>query len=359
MKNIYKLIFAIVIMILIVSLIIFSFIKKEFVTQKATDVTITQGASVKEISQILEENNVIKNANYFYYYIKFKNKFLELTKQEPLTILFKEGNYSFSVGDFNNLIEQLNSGESGSSAANSFTMVEGTGIDNLVSTLAKMKLGSEKEILATLQDEAFYNSMKEKFTWLPAYNPNKIYQFEGYLHPNTYRLDKNSTVASIIETMLSETNEIYKDAETELSIIGLNFDQMLTLASVVEAESKYSKDRPKVAQVFLNRLAAGMKLESDITAGYANQEHKVFMYYKDIKTDSPYNTYATPALPLGPINSPSTQSINGVLYPEGPSFKALYFYARPSGETFYAETFQQHEKNRLKFESEWKELEQN
>jgi UPF0755 protein len=131
---------------------------------------------------------------------------------------------------------------------------------------------------------------------------------------------------------------------------------LLTLSSVVEKESKFKEDRPKVAQVFYNRLHKGMKLESDITAAYGSGTHKVFMTNKDISTNTPYNTYKIKGLPIGPIDSPSKESFAATLNPAGAKFTALYFYARPNGQTFYSDTFSQHQKIINQYQKEWLQL---
>src|SRR5699024_11881735 len=79
---------------------------------------------------------------------------------------------------------------------------------------------------------------------------------------------------SIIDLMLEETNNIVAEEKEKIEDTDLSVHELLTLASIVERESKFSEDRPKVAQVFLNRLEEDMKLQSDITAAYAEGEHK-------------------------------------------------------------------------------------
>src|SRR5699024_11367028 len=103
-----------------------------------------------------------------------------------------------------------------------------------------------------------------------------------------------------------------KIEDTDLSV-----HELLTLASIVERESKFSEDRPKVAQVFLNRLEEDMKLQSDITAAYAEGEHKIVMTYEDMESDSPYKTYEQKGLPPGPIASPSKEARGAELGAEG------------------------------------------
>ena len=77
--------------------------------------------------------------------------------------------------------------------------------------------------------------------------------------------------------------------------------QFLTLSSVVENESLFKKDRPKIAGVFINRLNKNMPLQSDITVLYALQEKRVAVTNKDLQVDSKYNTYKNTGLPVGPV----------------------------------------------------------
>lgn len=188
-------------------------------------------------------------------------------------------------------------------------------------------------------------------------DPGIISPLEGYLFAATYNFyEEDPTVETVVEKMLDKTGEIVSPFLADNSTDDLTVHEMLTLASVVERESKFPEDRSKVAQVFLNRLANNMKLQSDITAAYANGEHKIVMSYEDIGVESPYNTYVVDKLPIGPISSPSLESIEAVVHPEGDEFTAIYFYARPSGETLYSSTLDEHNKIKQQYEKEWHEL---
>src|SRR5699024_7510445 len=180
----------------------------------------------------------------------------------------------------------------------------------------------------------------------------------GYLFAGTYEIfEEDPSVEYIIEIMIAHTNELVESELDEIEDGDYSVHEILTLASIIERESKFDEDRPKVAQVFMNRLDEDMKLQSDITAAYANGEHKVLMTYDDIEIDSPYNTYVQTGLPLGPISSPSLESILAVIDPEGKDFVELYFYARHSGETIYTKSLEDHEEVKEKYEEEWHELE--
>lgn len=334
---------------------IYTFNSYNVVYEKEID--IFDGASVKQIAELLENYGAIKNADVFYYYIKAKSIYHEQFEEKPLELLFKQGKYQLVAGDFDSLISKLNEGPDEEIASHIITIPEGSSIEKIADILAKKELFSKEEFLTYIQNEQTYKKYQTKYKWLPAIDPRKHYLLEGYLQANTYNLPNEPTVELITDMMLSETDGWYTRNQSLIESTGITFDAILTLASVVEAESKFTVDRPKVAQVFLNRLGKNMKLESDMTAAYANREHKVFMYNKDIKTASPFNTYHIVGLPIGPINAPSSESFVAVLKPSGKAFTSIYFYARPSGETFYADTWELHEKNRLLYEHEWKALE--
>lgn len=329
----------------------------KYSTVTSGEIEVYEGASVKQVAVLLENYGNIKNSNVFYYYIKLKLLYHEKIEKKPFELIIKHGKYKIADGDFESVIAQLNAEPEPKKPAHVITIPESSTVESIADILAKKKIVSKKDFIAYTQNEKTYANYQQEYEWLPALNEQKLFLLEGYLQANTYNLPDNPTVEMIVDMMLKETNEWYTKNKNAIGNSGMTFDEIITLASVVEAESMYSEDRPKVAQVFLNRIQDKMKLESDMTAAYANQEHKVFMYYKDIETESPYNTYHVNGLPIGPINSPSKESFKSVLKPAGKAFKAVYFYARPSGETFYAESWAEHELNRLAWEHEWKALE--
>src|SRR5690625_1730886 len=183
---------------------------------------------------------------------------------------------------------------------------------------------------------------------------------EGYLFAGTYEIfEEEPTTKSIINMMVDRTNSIFQAQVGLIEESGFTVHEILTLASVIERESKFPEDRPKVSQVYLNRIENGMKLQSDITAFYGlkNIKHKAVVTYEDVEVTTPYNTYVIDGLPVGPIDSPSEESINAVLEPEGEEFTKLYYFSGPNGETFYSDTLEEHNSIRDEYRHEWYELE--
>ena len=121
----------------------------------------------------------------------------------------------------------------------------------------------------------------------------------------------------------------------------LGLHELVTLASIVEREAASDAERPKIAQVFLNRIAQGMRLQSCATVQYALPKHKSRLLYEDLRIDSPYNTYMHKGLPPGPICSPGKASLLAALRPEPTD--ALYFVARGDGTHIFSKTYAEHQ----------------
>jgi len=165
---------------------------------------------------------------------------------------------------------------------------------------------------------------------------------EGYLFPSTYSFDKKATAAEQLQTMVAKSLD-------ELSTLGVTPDkaqQVLTIASIVEAEAKTATDRPKVARVIDNRLAKGMPLQLDTTVSFiAQRRGKVGTTNAQRASKSPYNTYLVKGLPPGPIDSPGSSAIEAAVNPTpGPW---LYFVAvnPTTGETRFAVSAASHAAN--------------
>ncbi len=165
---------------------------------------------------------------------------------------------------------------------------------------------------------------------------------EGYLFPDTYWIPWGSDEEAVIEMMLLRLEKVFGDSlEQRCSEIKMTEHEVLTLASIVEAETRIPEERPLVAAVYHNRLRRHMRLEADPTVAYAMGGYRGRLLYKDLSIASPYNTYVHFGLPPGPICSPGEASILAALYPDSAS-KALYFVARGDGSHIFSLTLQEH-----------------
>lgn len=150
---------------------------------------------------------------------------------------------------------------------------------------------------------------------------------EGYLFPNTYRLSRHTTPEKLCHIMTAKFRDVWSGLKTTAEV-----HQAVTLASLIEKESKLPQERPQVAAVFANRLRIGMKLDCDPTTIYAALlagRYRGTIYRSDLDSDDPYNTYRHAGLPPGPIANPGLQSIQAALHPADSD--VLYFVLRPDG----------------------------
>ena len=176
---------------------------------------------------------------------------------------------------------------------------------------------------------------------------------EGYLMPGTYELPRTTDAAALLATLRASfdqaiTDELRGGFEQQ----GLSLDEAVILASIIEREAVVDEEMPLIASVFFNRIAAGMKLETDPTVQYAiGYNHAQSQWWtnpltlQDLQINSPYNTYVYGGLPPGPICSPSTNALRAVAFPA----QTPYYYFRAtcdgSGRHFFAETFAEHQSN--------------
>lgn len=176
----------------------------------------------------------------------------------------------------------------------------------------------------------------------------KAKQFEGYLFPDTYFFYKGESPEKIIDAMKSRFYEVLPENYEEMAKKkGLTLKEAVILASIVEKEAKFDKDRPLVASVFLNRLKIGMPLQSDATVNYALKSNKLWLSRNDLNVDSPYNTYKYTGLPPGPICNPGLKSLLAVV--NAPKTDYYYFLTKPDGEAVFERTLEEHNRNIRKY----------
>ncbi len=176
---------------------------------------------------------------------------------------------------------------------------------------------------------------------------------EGFIFPGTYQFRRDVPLNEFVNTFLFKfEQQLSSDIRDGFAQQGLDIYQAVTLASIVEKETVVAEEMPLIASVFLNRLAHGIRLESDPTVQFAigyNPAQKTWwtnpLTLQDLKTNSPYNTYQANSLPPGPIANPGLNALRAVAFPA----QSPYYYFRAacdgSGRHAFAETFQQHLNN--------------
>lgn len=168
----------------------------------------------------------------------------------------------------------------------------------------------------------------------------------GYLFPETYHFEHETVPVEILKTVTGALFEFFDVGRQEAAArLGMDLHAVLTLASIIEAETARPEERRRVSAVFHNRLSRGMLLQADPTVAFATGRIGQPLWHEHLEVDSPYNTYRHAGLPPGPINSPGRESIDAALDPLE-DCRDLYFVARGDGTHIFSPTLEAHERAR-------------
>lgn len=305
---------------------------------EVVEFSIASGESKKDIVDALDEAGLIKSKISAYVYVGLHR-----------SLNLQAGIYELSPSmSLKEIMEMLDSGDvSENEQTYTLTFVEGRRLVDYASMIAEATNTTIEDVLAVVSDEAYLNELIGKYSFLSTdiLNSEIYYPLEGYLFADTYEFYKDSSIKDIIETMLNGMANVLNDYQEEIANSGYSIHEILTLASIVEQEGINSADRAGVAGVFYNRLAANMSLGSDATTYYGvKKDFSDDLYNSEINDNNPYNTrLASMAgkLPIGPICSPSRESILAVLEPAEHDY--YYFVADKNGDTYFMKTYAEHE----------------
>ncbi|SOC32370.1 endolytic transglycosylase MltG [Brochothrix thermosphacta] len=301
-------------------------------------IKVKQGETMSSLADELKKKDLIHQPLIFTYYAKY----LQQTE-------LKEGQYIVNkTMNAKNIIDKFVNGEQAKAPA--LTIPEGLNIPQTAEKISAYTNLKDADVMAQLNDKVFVKKMIEKYPNLITDNVLQEgikYPLEGYLFPATYTfpVGDKPTVQQIAEEMIQKTDKVITPHLEEIKKTNLSVNQFLAFTSLLEKEATAHTDRSKIASVFYNRLEAKMPIQSDVTVLYAlNKTGTTFVSYKDIKVDSPYNTYLIDHLPIGPISNSSELSINAALNPAKTDY--YYFLAdTETGDVYYAKTLKEH--NRL------------
>jgi len=299
--------------------------------------TIRPGQSVAEVAQALADSGLIRDAFLFRAYVRYHGLDREI----------EAGEYTLNrTMTIPQIAEALRSGRQ---AEWTVRIREGLRLEEVAEAIAAQTHLSAQALLEAARDSRRWRGA---FPFLADLPPGAT--LEGYLFPDTYRLARDATADDMIRRMLENFGrKVTPEKVAAARARGLSLHQVVTLASIVEREAAIPEERPLIASVYLNRLAAGMKLDADPTVQYAlgyQPDQKTWwkspLTADDLQVDSPYNTYRYPGLPPGPIANPGLGAIEAVLNPAETDY--LYFMAdciRKDGRHWFARTLEEHLQN--------------
>ncbi|MGL4953845.1 MAG: endolytic transglycosylase MltG, partial [Culicoidibacterales bacterium] len=194
------------------------------------------------------------------------------------------------------------------------TLIEGDTIPQVATKIAEILEISDADVLAKMADKTWIKSLQADYWFLTdaIFTEGIKHPLEGYLAADTYFIQADSSVESVVVRLLDQMSVILAPYEAAIADFDLEIDEVLTLASIVEREASERADRELVAGVFMNRLAAEMPLGSDVTVAYAIGKVALNFTNAELQTDSPYNTYVITGLPVGPVGNPSADAIEAI-----------------------------------------------
>jgi UPF0755 protein len=306
-------------------------------SQQTQDVTIPLGASVKEIAQILDEAQLIREAWAFEWYVRNNDA------REAL----QAGTYPLRPNQsVQEIVAILTNGKVSTDLV---TILPGQRLDEIKATLINYGF-SEKDVETALDPAQYadHPALVDK----PA-----SASLEGYIFPESFQKTATTNPSQIIRQALDEMQEVLTpDVRAGIVRRGLTVHQGIILASIIDQESGSEEDKPIISQVFQKRINIGMQLGSDVTAIYGAILDEVSLPDDparaaaiSVSHDSPYNTRIHGGLPPGPIGNVSKSALQAVGNPAATDY--LFFVAGDPdehgnpGKTYFARTVEEHEAN--------------
>ena len=244
----------------------------------------------------------------------------------------------------------LNNAGATYSESDTVTIVEGDWAKDIASKIAAVSSVSADELMALWNNADWIRSEMSKYPFLTEemFNENVRCYLEGYLCPDTYQIDPDSTAEEITEVILNQTLAVYQKYEAQFKASSLSTHQIYTLASIVQYEGGSDEEVLKnIASVFYNRLEAGMPLQSSVTVCYAIDFDKNADDWQSCEVntdfDSPYNTYLNTGLPPGPIQNPGTAALEAVLNPNKTDYYFFVADVYGDGTVYFSRTEEEHD----------------
>ncbi len=299
-------------------------------SSQAENFIVAKGETATQIAKNLRLNNLIRSEFYFKYKIWRGD------------LKIQAGEYSISPNlSTNEIIKILSQGEA-ISQEKIIRIIEGWNIKDINKYLNENKIIAENSFINIAKNSANQNIKT-------AYGLPENANLEGFLFPDTYRINKNATAQDIIDKMLNNFNKKLTSAmKEEILKQKKTIYEIITMASIVEKEVRSVSDMKIVSGIFWNRIKNGQGLQSCATLAYILGVNKAQYSVEDTKINSPYNTYKYRGLPPGPIANPGLNAIAAAIYPENTNYN--YFLSDPeTGKTIFSKTLEEHNYNKAKY----------
>lgn len=288
-----------------------------------TEVVVPSGATLSEVADSLASHDVIRARPLFELYARARGAGRKI----------KAGRYRLAThGSWASTLGRLTRGEV---VTEPMTIPEGFTLAQMAPRIAKttgLPVDSVEEVLAEPGPDAE----------LGVPGPG----LEGYLFPDTYLFAHGVSIGAVLRAMTARYRDVWTpERRSRLDELGMTEREIVTIASIVQAEARRVEEMPSIAGVYHNRLELGWLLEADPTVLYALGGYRERLLYAAIDSvaDNPYNTYRQGGLPPGPIGAPGEAAIDAALHPTG---DFLFFVARPDGTHVFTRSLAEHNQAR-------------
>jgi UPF0755 protein len=282
------------------------------------EVEIERGMTPNAIANRLNSLGIIPGPKRFL----FAAKLLGVTKK------LQAGEYAFSGRQ--NLSRVLRTLHEGRVISEWVTIPEGSRSTTIASILQNEFGIDSTHFISYVHDSTFCRDLGIQANTL-----------EGYLYPDTYRVQRRATAEQIIRQMTARFFKVFDASFIEQAKdMGATVHEIVTLASIVEGEAAIDSERTVISALYWNRLNRGMRLQADPTIQYLIPDGPRRLLNRDLQIDSPYNTYLYSGLPPGPVNNPGRASLHSVLYPD--SVDVLYMVSNGDGSHTFSRTIRAH-----------------
>ena len=310
---------------------------------------INRGDYVNTIANHLSEQGFLRNKGIFKYMVMFRG----------VTNDIQYGTYQLSPSmTVSEIIDIISSGTS--SVERTITIIPGWTVEDIANYFLSIGAITDTGTFYDMCNSSLYfgaNSHQVAQAIASGSTDKRKFLLEGYLAPDTYRVFANASEESLLRTLLGQTEivmdnlyasiEASEEVEEGVFVSALTQDETIILASMIEKEAASVEDMGRVSAVFHNRLAAGMRLESDPTVKYISGSSNFILSSEELAQSSPYNTYIISGLPIGPICNPSPAALKAALHPNQNYIDEgyLYFCATDprSGELYFSKSLEEHQ----------------
>ena len=319
------------------------------------NITVTENTTIDDVTKDLKEQGVIKYPWLFKLYCEVYG--------DGTDVELIAGDYTIPDNlNFSNILYRLTTVRVERTAV-WVTIPEGFTVDQIIDLLVSKGIGTRENYVEAINNYPYKHEFVQLLDEM-GYSEDRVYRLEGYLFPDTYEFYTDTAEYLVINRFLNNFNTRFwrfydEEYKADVEAMGMTFDDIITLASLVQMEARHIIDYEPISYVFHNRLNHSNTypyLESDATIQYFLDTRKEDLTVEDLNTDNPYNSYLYPGLTPGAICCPGLDALEAAIYParpvdaNGKEINAYYFVSDVTGKTYYAQTNAGHNANKLKAE---------